>query len=76
MIFLQRGNQEPLKKHFDDKGKVKGAQPVDRLGLSSEFFMPGLDEVVRQDFILFMKSGMTNNPSKRPLPRETLQLPW
>lgn len=74
--LLQKGDQELVKEYFDDEGNVKGAQPVDRPGLSSEFFTPGMDKVIRQDFILCMKSIMTINPSERPLPRETLELPW
>lgn len=74
--LLQKGKQELVKEYFDDEGRVKGAEPVDRPGLSLQYFTPGLDDDLRRDFVLFMQEVMTINPSERPSPREMLQLPW
>ncbi|POS80185.1 serine/threonine protein kinase [Diaporthe helianthi] len=73
--LLQKGDQELVKEYFDDVGRVKGAEPVDRPGLSWGFFTPGIDQKTRGDFINFMNKITTINPSERPFPRETLQLP-
>lgn len=65
--LLQRGNQRLLKEFFDEEGRVKGAQPVTRPGLASEFYTPGMDE---------MERAMKINPTDRPTPEEMLVLPW
>lgn len=74
--LLQKGNQKLVKDIFDDEGRVKGAQPVTRPGLSSEFFTPGMEEDLRQDFVAFMKGVMKIDPRERPTPQEMLKLPW
>ncbi|KAG6359947.1 hypothetical protein INS49_011001 [Diaporthe citri] len=43
--LLQRGSQRLVKEFFDDEGRVKGAQPVKRPGLSSEYFTPGSNQL-------------------------------
>ncbi|KAI7778264.1 hypothetical protein LA080_002451 [Diaporthe eres] len=74
--LLQRGSQSLVKDFFDDEGRVKGAQPVTRPGLSSEYFTPGMDEDLRRDFVAFMQAVMKINPRERPSPEEMLKLPW
>ncbi|KAK7740306.1 hypothetical protein SLS63_001508 [Diaporthe eres] len=74
--LLERGSQSLVKEFFDDEGKVKGAQPVTRPGLSSEYFTPEMDEDLRRDFVAFMQGVMKINPRERPSPEEMLKLPW
>lgn len=74
--LLQKGSQRLVKEFFDDEGRVKGAQPVTRPELSSEFFTPDMDEDLRRDFVAFMRGVMKVNPRERPSPEEMLKLPW
>lgn len=74
--LLQRGNQKLVRKFFDDEGRVKGAEPVTRPGLSSKFFTPDMDKVLRRDFVAFMRGVMKIDPRERPTPEEMLELPW
>lgn len=74
--LLQRGSQKLVKEFFDDEGNVKGAQPVTRPGLSSEYFTPDMEDDLRQDFVAFMQGVMKINPRERPTPEEMLKLPW
>lgn len=74
--LLQSGNQELVREFFDDEGRVKGAEPVTRPALSSDFFTPNMDDDLRRDFIAFMRGVMKINPKERPSPKEMLELPW
>lgn len=74
--LLQRGNQRLVKEFFDEEGRVKGAQPVTRPGLASEFYTPGMDEELQRHFVAFMEGAMKINPRERPTPEEMLELPW
>lgn len=69
--LLEKGNQELVRRIFDDEGRVKGVTEVDRPPLASEDFMPGLNKEHRDEFASFLRALMKINPAER-LPVEDL----
>ncbi|KAF7548184.1 hypothetical protein G7Z17_g7219 [Cylindrodendrum hubeiense] len=74
--LLAKGNKEIVQDIFDDDGRVKAASPLNRPGLSSEAFLPGLDEEIREEFIKFLHALMKINPSERLSAEDLLREPW
>ncbi|CAG8017508.1 unnamed protein product [Penicillium olsonii] len=61
---------------FDDEGRPKDEPPMDRPGLSTEAFTPGLDQEVREQFVSFLFALMKLNPAERLSPEDLLRHPW
>jgi serine/threonine-protein kinase SRPK3 len=51
--LLEKGRQDIVQLVFNDEGMVKHAPPMNRPGLLSGAFMPGLDQEVKEDFASF-----------------------
>ncbi|KAB8271101.1 kinase-like domain-containing protein [Aspergillus minisclerotigenes] len=63
--LLARGDQNLVREIFGDDGRIKDAPPMNRPGLASEAFMPGLDQEVRDRFASFLHAMMKINPTDR-----------
>ncbi|KAI9375120.1 kinase-like domain-containing protein [Aspergillus egyptiacus] len=74
--LLERGDDEFVKEHFDDEGRMKGPEPLRRRPLESEGFMPGLDEEQRVRFAGFLKKLMKIDPQRRKSTMKLLADPW
>ncbi|OGM43953.1 CMGC protein kinase [Aspergillus bombycis] len=74
--LLERGNTSLVQTLFDDDGRIKDAPPMDRSGLASEAFMPGLDQEVRDEFASFLHAMMKINPTDRVSAEDLLRHPW
>ncbi|CAI7592512.1 unnamed protein product [Penicillium discolor] len=74
--LLERGNKEIVQDIFDDDGRIKDSPPMDRPGLASEAFMPGLRQDVRDEFASFLYATMKINPDDRVSAEDLLRHPW
>ncbi|OAA34184.1 Protein kinase-like domain protein [Metarhizium rileyi] len=74
--LLERGDRDLVQKLFDEHGRIKDAPVMDRPGLASEAFMPGLDQEVRDRFASFLRATMKINPAHRPSAGDLLRHPW
>lgn len=74
--FLEKGNQEIVRDLFDEEGRIKDAAPMNRPGLSSEAFMPGLSQESRKEFAEFLELLMKVDPEQRPSAMDLLRHPW
>lgn len=74
--LLEKGNQELLRDIFDDEGRIKGAEPLNRPGLMSEAFTPGMGRSLREAFVSFMNLIMKIDPEERPSALDLLRHPF
>ncbi|KNG83928.1 CMGC protein kinase [Aspergillus nomiae NRRL 13137] len=74
--LLERGNESLVQNLFDGDGRIKDAPPMDRSGLASEAFMPGLDQELRDEFASFLQAMMKINPADRVSAEDLLRHPW
>ena len=74
--LLEKGSQDIVDSIFDDEGGIKDSPPMDRPGLLSEAFAPGLDQDTREQFVSFLLALMKIDPAERPTPEDLLRLPW
>ncbi|KAL5339930.1 kinase-like domain-containing protein [Aspergillus crustosus] len=74
--FLDRGNQTLVKEIFDDEGRVKAVEPLDRPPLESEWFLRGLEEEDAKLFAGFLRDLMIIDPKERKTTMELLSDPW
>ncbi|KAI1837659.1 hypothetical protein DTO006G1_3137 [Penicillium roqueforti] len=74
--LLGRGNKDIVQDIFDDNGRIKNSLPMNRPGLASEAFLPGLDQGVRDEFVSFLHAMMKINPTDRISAEDLLRHPW
>lgn len=74
--LLEKGDQELVREHFDNEGKIKGLPPLERPGLESEEFLEKLDGENKRTFAMFLRSLMKIDPEKRKSTMELLAEPW
>jgi serine/threonine-protein kinase SRPK3 len=74
--LLGKGDQELVQKLFDEDGKIKDAPPMNRPGLASDAFTPGLDEEIRTHFVSFLYAMMKLNPEERLSTEDLLRHPY
>ncbi|KAL3482050.1 kinase-like domain-containing protein [Aspergillus californicus] len=74
--FLEKGHQEIVSEIFDRDGRVNYSKPMNRPGLASEAFLPGLDQDVRDEFASFLHALMKINPAERVSAEDLLRHPW
>ncbi|EFR04896.1 CMGC protein kinase [Nannizzia gypsea CBS 118893] len=74
--LAERGNQNLVRNLFDDDGRIKDAPPMNRSGLASEAFMPGLDKEARDEFASFLHAIMKISPADRISAEDLLRHPW
>ncbi|KAL7930727.1 kinase-like domain-containing protein [Trichoderma chlorosporum] len=74
--LLEKGNQDLVRKLFNDEGRIIDAEPLDRPGLMSENFTPGLDQFHREHFVSFLHLLMKIDPQERPSAMDLLRHPW
>ncbi|KAL7907395.1 kinase-like domain-containing protein [Trichoderma velutinum] len=74
--LLENGNQDLVHDLFDDEGRINGAEPLDRPGLMSEAFTPGLSRELREYFVSFMNLLMKIDPEERPSAIDLLRHPF
>ncbi|KAI1116421.1 serine/threonine protein kinase [Nemania sp. NC0429] len=74
--LLKQGDQELVQRIFDDEGRVKDWPPLERPGLNTDIWMPGLDPEVREGFLDVLRGLMKINPADRMSATELLKLPW
>ncbi|CRL29385.1 Calcium/calmodulin-dependent protein kinase-like [Penicillium camemberti] len=74
--LLERGNMDIVQDIFDNDGRIKDSPPMDRPGLASEAFMPGLKQDVKDEFASFLHAMMKINPDDRPSVEDLLRHPW
>ena len=74
--LLEKGSESLVQNLFDGDGRIKDAPPMDRPGLASEAFMPGLDQELRDEFASFLHAMMKINPADRVLAEDLLRHPW
>lgn len=74
-VLLEKGDAT-IQSSFDDEGRIKDAEPMDRPPLQSEAFLPGLDQSTKDVFGSFLRAMMAINPAERPTPEELVKHPW
>lgn len=74
--LLEKGNQDIVQSIFDDDARLRDAPLINRPGLSSETFTPGLDGEVRERFVSFLLALMKMSPAERPSAEDLLRHPW
>ncbi|KDE78376.1 serine/threonine protein [Aspergillus oryzae 100-8] len=74
--LLAKGDQNLVRDVFGDDGRIKDAPPMNRPGLASEAFMPGLDQELRDMFASFLHAMMKINPADRVSAEDLLRHPW
>ncbi|KAL6696969.1 kinase-like domain-containing protein [Trichoderma pleuroticola] len=74
--LLEKGNQDLVRDLFDDEGLIKEAELLNRSGLMSETFTPGLSPVLRECFVSFMNLLMKIDPEERPSALDLLRHPF
>ncbi|KAI1505630.1 kinase-like domain-containing protein [Biscogniauxia marginata] len=74
--LLEKGNQDIVRRLFDEDGQIKDAPPLNRPGLSSEAFVPDLDQDIREEFVSFLQALMKINPADRLSTSDLLRQPW
>ncbi len=72
----EKGNRDIVQDLFDDDGNIKDSPPMNRSGLSSEAFLPGLDQKVRDEFVSFLQAMMKIDPADRLSTEDLLRHPW
>lgn len=75
-VLLKKGNQDSVRRIFDDDGKPRGFQPFGRPPLASEAFMPSLSKEDRDEFDSFLRLMMKIDPAERPSMEGLLRHPW
>lgn len=73
--LLEKGDAA-IRDWFDDEGRIKDAEPMERPPLESETFLPGLDPATRDVFGSFLKAMMKIDPAERPTPEKLVEHPW
>ncbi|KAJ5363805.1 CMGC protein kinase [Penicillium cataractarum] len=73
--LLDKGKPDIVQSMFYGEGKFKDAPLIDRPGLMSEAFTPGLDKEVRERFVSFLLALMKTSPEERPMPEDLLRHP-
>lgn len=74
--LLDKGESDIVQSMFDGEEKLKYAPFMDRPGLISEAFTPGLDQEVRERFVSFVLALMKISSEERPTPEDLLRHPW
>jgi serine/threonine-protein kinase SRPK3 len=74
--LLERGDKQIERDMFDDDGQVKGAAALNRPGLATETWLPGVDQEGRELFTSFLKAMMKIEPSERADAIGLLRHPW
>ncbi|KAI5459570.1 kinase-like domain-containing protein [Mariannaea sp. PMI_226] len=74
--FLDQGNPNLVRDLFDNQGRIKDSPALERPSLSSEAFMPGLNQERREEFSSFLKALMRINPAERLSTMDLLRHPW
>ncbi|RAL13255.1 putative srpk [Aspergillus homomorphus CBS 101889] len=74
--LLDRGDPGLVREIFDADGRVANALPMNRPGLASEAFMPGLDPSTRDEFASFLYMLMKIDPTERVSAEDLLRHPW
>ena len=74
--LLEKGDQEIVQKLFDENGRIEDGAPMNRPGLASEAFTPGLDEEIRTHFVSFLYAMMKLNPEERLSTEDLLRHPY
>lgn len=74
--LLVKGDQDIVQDMFDEEGKVRDFPPLERPGLNTEVWMPGLEQDVRDEFVSFLSAMMRIDPAERPSAEDLLRHPW
>ena len=74
--LLEKGNPNIVQDLFDDDDNIKDSPPMNRPGLSSEVFLPGLEQNVRNEFVSFLQTMMKIDPADRLSTEDLLRHPW
>ncbi|OPB41808.1 hypothetical protein A0O28_0103680 [Trichoderma guizhouense] len=74
--LLEKGNQDLVPDLFDDEGRIKDAETLNRPGLMSEAFTPGMSQILREYFVSFMNLLMKIDPEERPSALDLLRHPF
>ncbi|KAJ4329008.1 hypothetical protein N0V84_000580 [Fusarium piperis] len=74
--LLEKGNRDIVGELFDEEGHIKDAEPMERPGLVSEAFMPGLSPKSREEFGSFLMEMMKIDPEQRPSAKDLLKHSW
>ncbi|KAE8138713.1 kinase-like domain-containing protein [Aspergillus pseudotamarii] len=61
---------------FPNQTLARDAPPINRPGLASDAFMPGLDQEARDTFASFLHAMMKTNPAERVSAEDLLRHPW
>lgn len=74
--LLEKGDKDLVDQMFNDEGGIINPRPLGQPDLSSEAFLPGLDQEERDQFASFMRYIMKVDPEERPTTMELLKHPW
>lgn len=74
--LLEKGNQDLVRRIFDNGGRPKDVPPLEGPPLESEDYMPGLSNKATDDFASFLRAMMKINPAERPSVETLLAHPW
>lgn len=74
--LLEKGDQDFVRELFDDEGRIKDSEPLNRPGLLSEYYMRGLRQEVQEQFVSFLKLLMKIDPQERVSTMDILRHPW
>lgn len=74
--LLDRSDKRIVEDMFDEEGQVKGTGALNRPGLATETWLPGLNQEDRELFTSFLKAMMKIEPSERASAVELLRHPW
>ncbi|KAL3492783.1 serine/threonine protein kinase [Aspergillus germanicus] len=74
--LLDKGDQEPVKNVFGDDGRIRDPWDMIRPGLTSEEFMPGLEQDDIEEFADWLRLAMRILPRERGSAEDLLRHPW
>lgn len=74
--LLDKGDASTVSECFDEKGMIKGVEPLVRPDFSSETWFPRLSDDERKEAASFWQLMMKVDPAERPTPEELVVHPW